>query len=111
MPIKDFVLIYIFPFFFSWFTFCKMFLAARPDFVEKHGWLAYQPFTFIVIILTLFYAQIIKIGMKMRNKEISVWEGRKRCIIVSLKLVVIIIVGASFYLVVLDGKPNLFICL
>ena len=111
MPIKELVLIYIVPFLFSWFAFCSEFLVAYPEFIEEYGLLAYQPCTFLVVVLTVTFMNVMKIGVKRGHKEISVVESYKRVFVVMVKMFITVAVGLAFYMIVLDGKPNLFICL
>lgn len=109
MSVKELILMYLYPFFFSWFAYCKVFLVAHPDFTDEYGWMAYQPFNFLVLVMSFGLMQFVKVGKKMRDKEIARWEGRKRCVIISMKLLITVMAGLAFYLIVLDGKPNLWI--
>lgn len=115
MPIKTKIIFvslgYVVPFFMSWISFIKGIVVLHPEFVEEYGWLAYQPFTFFVLVVTFLSAKACKLGLKVVNKEITDSEANIQCCVLVIKVIVVVSLVTLFYVNVLGHKPNLLICL
>lgn len=110
MSVKEKIMIYIFPFFLGWILFIKHFLIRHPDFIEEYGWLAYQPFTFEVLLFYVMYVNVLKIAKMNIDGKITYKECLKKTVVIGVKFFVLLIIGQLFYVHVLGSKPNLLIC-
>ncbi len=110
MSVKEVIIIYIFPFFLGWVLFIRFFLNRHQDFIEEYGLLAYQPFTFEVILFYITYVSVLKITKMNIDGKITYKECLKKTIVIGVKFFVVLIIGQLFYVHVLGSKPNLLIC-
>ena len=102
---------YLLGFFMGWAMFAKRIVAAHPDFIEEYGWIAYQPFTVYVIICAYAIGNLSDLTKKAVEQKYDRLDEILLCVFWGVKVIIISVSVAIFYMYVLGGKPNLLICL
>jgi len=102
---------YLFGFLVGWAMFVKKIVVAHPDFIEEYGWIAYQPFTFYVMICAYAMGNLYDLTKKAVEQKYDRLDEILLCVFWGVKVIIISVSVAIFYMYVLGGKPNLLICL